>query len=71
MTLEKINEFIQEDLRYKSHIKVISYEILPGGYNNRNWIDLKFNNGKGELVSASRYYDWLEKERSEKLNKIL
>lgn len=38
MTLEKLTEFTQEDLRYKSSIKVISYEIIG------NWIDLQFYN---------------------------
>lgn len=71
ITLEKLTEFTQEDLRYKSSIKVISYKILPGGYNNRNWIDLHFDSGKGEVVSADRFYDWINDKREEKLSQLL
>lgn len=71
ITLEKLTEFTQEDLRYKSSIKVISYKILPGGYNNRNWIDLQFDNGKGEVLSADRFYDWINEKREEKISQLL
>ena len=65
ITLEKLTEFTQEDLRYKSSIKVISYKIVS------NWIDLQFDNGKGEVVSADRFYDWINEKREEKINQIL
>jgi hypothetical protein len=65
ITLEKLTEFTQEDLRYKSSIKVISYKIL------NNWIDLQFHNGKGEVVSAERFYNWINEKRIEKINQIL
>ena len=65
ITLELLNDFIHEDLRYKSDIKVISYEI------NVNWIELKFDNVMGEVVKLERYYDWLSEKREEKINKIL
>lgn len=65
MTLEKLTEFTQEDLRYKSSIKVISYEIIG------NWIDLQFDSGKGEVVSIDRFYNWVKEKREEKLFHIL
>ena len=65
ITLEKLTEFTQEELRYKSSIKVISYKIVG------NWIDLQFDNGKGEVVSVDRFNNWVNKKREEKLNQIL
>jgi hypothetical protein len=65
ITLEKLTEFTQEDLRYKSSIKVISYKIL------NNWIDLQFDSGKGEVVSVDRFNNWVNEKRVEKINQIL
>lgn len=65
MTLEKLTEFTQEDLRYKSSIKVISYKIVG------NWMDLQFDNGKGEVVSADRFYNWMNDKREEKISQLL
>ena len=65
ITLEKLTEFTQEDLRYKSSIKVISYKIVG------NWIDLQFDSGKGEVVSVDRLNNWLSEKRNEKINQIL
>lgn len=65
ITLEKLTEFTQEDLRYKSSIKVISYKIVG------NWIDLQFDNFKGEVVSADRFYNWINEKREEKISQLL
>ena len=65
ITLEKLTEFTQEDLRYKSSIKVISYKIFG------NWIDLQFVNGKGEVVSIDRFNNWMKKKREEKISQLL
>lgn len=65
ITLEKLTEFTQEDLRYKSLIKVISYKIIG------NWIDLQFDNGKGEVVSIDRFNNWMKKKREEKISQLL
>ena len=65
ITLEKLTEFTQEDLRYKSSIKVISYKIIG------NWIDLQFDSGKGEVVSVDRFNNWVNEKRIEKINQIL
>ena len=57
ITLEKLTEFTQEDLRYKSSIKVISYKIIG------NWMDLQFDSGKGEVVSVDRFNNWVNEKR--------
>lgn len=64
ITLEKLTEFTQEDLRYKSSIKVISYKIIG------NWMDLQFDSGKGEVVSVDRFYNWINEKREEKISKL-
>ena len=65
INLEKLTEFTQEDLRYKSSIKVISYKIIG------NWMDLQFDSGKGEVVSVDRFNNWVNEKREEKINQIL
>ena len=65
ITLELLNDFIHEDLRYKSDIKVVYYKV------NVNWIELKFDNVMGEVVKLERYYDWLSEKREEKISKLL
>jgi hypothetical protein len=65
ISLELLNDFIHEDLRYKSDIKVVSYEI------NVNWIELQFKDVMGEVVKLERYYDWISERRLNKLNKII
>jgi hypothetical protein len=64
ITLEKLTEFAYEELRYKYSIKVISYKIL------NNWIDLKFDSAKGEVVSVDRFYNWINEKREEKISKL-
>jgi hypothetical protein len=65
ITLEKLTEFTQEDLRYKSSIKVISYKIVG------NWIDLQFDSGKGEVVSVDRFNNWVNDKREKKISQLL
>ncbi len=65
ISLELLNNFIHEDLRYKSDIKVISYKI------NVNWIELQFQNVMGEVVKLERYYNWLNERREETVSLIL
>lgn len=66
ITLELLNDFIQEDLRYKSHIRIVCYKV------NVNWIELQFGDADPiELVKLGRYYDWLGKKREGKINQIL
>ena len=65
ISLESLNNFIHEDLRYKSDIKVVSYKI------NVNWIELQFQEVMGEVVKLERYYNWLNEKREEKISKLL
>ena len=65
ITLELLTEFTHEYLRYKSHIKVVSYKI------NVNCVELRFQDVMGEVVKLERYYDWLSEKREEKINQIL
>lgn len=50
ISLETLNNFIHEDLGYKSDIKVVYYKI------NVNWIELKFQEVMGEVVKLERYH---------------
>jgi hypothetical protein len=65
ITLERLTQFTHDDLSYKPIIKVVYYKML------NDWIDLQFDNGKGEVVSAERFYNWINKKRIEKINQIL
>jgi len=65
ISLELLNDFIHEDLRYKSDIKVVYYKI------NVNWIELQFQDVMGEVVKLERYYNWLNEKREEKVSKLL
>jgi hypothetical protein len=65
ISLELLNDFIHEDLRYKSDIKVVYYKI------NVNWIELQFQDVMGEVVKLERYYNWLNEKREEKISKLL
>ena len=65
INLKLLTEFTHVNLRYKPTIKVVYYKML------NNWIDLQFDNGKGEVVSAERFYNWVNEKRIEKINQIL
>lgn len=65
INLEKLTEFTKEELRYKSSIRVISYKIIG------NWIDLQFDNLKGEVVNVDRFYNWMSEKRREKISQLL
>jgi len=66
ITLELLSQFTHEELRYKSKIKVTSYEII------RDWIQLQFDdNVMGEVVSSDRFYNWVNEKRDEKINQII
>jgi hypothetical protein len=64
ISLELLNDFIHENLRYKPDIKVVSYEI------KNNWIELQFQDVIGEVVKLERYYNWLSEKREEKISKL-
>jgi hypothetical protein len=65
ITLEKLDEFTHEDLRYKSEIKVVSYKIIG------NCMELQFQDVMGEVVKLERYYNWLNEKREQKISKLL
>jgi hypothetical protein len=71
ITLELLSQFTQEELRYKSGVKVVSYEII------RDWIQLQFDDNAptphimGELVSVDRFYNWVNEKRDKKINQII
>ena len=65
ISLELLTDFVHEDLRYKSDIKVVYYKI------NVNWIELQFQGVMGEVVKLERYYNWLNEKREEKISKLL
>ncbi len=71
ITLELLNKFTHESLRYKENIKVIYYTFNEFSGSEGVDIHLTFNNGGGEFVSKKRYEDWLQSRRDEKINKIL
>lgn len=71
ITLELLNKFSQESLRYKEDINVLYYTLNNFSGSEGVDIHLTFNNGGGELVSKERYENWLESKRDEKINQIL
>lgn len=71
MTLELLNKFSHESLRYKENIKVIYYTLSEFSGSGSIDIHLTFNNGGGEFVNKKRYEDWLQMRREEKINQIL
>ncbi len=64
ISLELLNDFIHENLRYKPDIKVVSYKIMD------NWIELQFQDVIGEVVKSERYNNWLSEKREEKISKL-
>ena len=71
ITLELLNKFSHESLRYKEDIKVLYYTLNNFSGSEGIDIHLTFNNGGGEFVSKGRYEDWLQSRRDEKIDKIL
>ena len=65
ISLELLTDFVHEDLRYKSEIKVVSYKIIG------NCMELQFQDVMGEVVKLERYYNWISERRLNKLNKII
>lgn len=71
ITLELLNKFSHESLRYKEDIKVLYYNLNRFSGSEGVDIHLTFNNGGGEFVMKSRYEDWLQSSREEKISQIL
>ncbi len=71
ITINLLNKFTHESLRYKEEIRVLYYTLNIFSGSNGVDIHLTFNNGGGEFVSKKRYEDWLQSRREEKINKII
>ena len=70
ITLELLNKFSHESLRYRENIKVLYYTLNEFSGSRGIDIYLAFNNGGGEFVTKIRYEDWLQKRRDDKINQI-
>jgi hypothetical protein len=71
ITLELLNKFSHECLRWKEDVNVLYYTLSNFSGSEGVDIHLTFNNGGGEFVSKERYEDWLQSRRDEKIDKIL
>lgn len=57
------NEFIQSRWSHKPILK--SYRLIG------KMIEVKFEDGFGEVIEIEKYYDWISNKRVEKLEQIL
>lgn len=62
----KLKQYLVEELRYKPKIEIMYYRIVGDKI-----IDLKFENGMGEIISTEKYSEWVQKKRSECIQEIL
>jgi hypothetical protein len=63
MELDLLNEFIQSRWSHKPILK--SYRLIG------KMIEVKFEDGFGEVIEVGKYYDWISENRSEKINNII
>ena len=63
MELDSLNEFTQSRWSHKPILK--SYRLIG------KMIEVKFEDGFGEVIEIEKYYDWLQSLREEKINQIL
>ncbi len=63
MNFELLTEFIQTRWNHQPHIK--SYRLIG------KMLEVKFEDGFGEVIEIEKYYDWLSDNRQNKLNKII
>ncbi len=63
MELDSLNEFIQSRWSHKPTIK--SYRLIG------KMLEVKFEDGFGEVIEIGKYYDWISENRSEKINNII
>jgi hypothetical protein len=64
MDTKLLTEFVTESLRYKN-IKVEYYKVF------NTFIDIRFDNGYGEIVEVERYNRWISERRQNKINEII
>jgi hypothetical protein len=63
MKLDSLNEFIQSRWSHRPTIK--SYCLIG------KMLEIKFEDGFGEVIEIGKYYDWISENRSEKINNII
>jgi hypothetical protein len=64
MDTKLLTEFVTEVLRYKK------FKIKHCRKFN-SFIDIRFDNGFGEIVEVERYNRWLSEKRQNKINDII
>ena len=60
ITLESITDFLQSRWSHKPTIK--SYSLIG------KMLEVKFEDGFGEVIEIGKYYDWISERRLNKLN---
>ncbi len=63
MELDSLNEFIQSRWSHKPVLK--SYRLIG------KMLEVKFEDGFGEVIEVGKYYDWISDKRGGKLEQIL
>ena len=63
INIELLTEFIQTRWIHRPHIK--SHRLIG------KMIEVKFEDGFGEVIEIEKYYNWLSEKRQNKLNRIL
>jgi hypothetical protein len=63
MKLDSLNEFIQSRWSHKPILK--SYRLIG------KMLEVKFEDGFGEVIEIEKYYDWLSEKRQNKINEII
>jgi len=61
--LDSLNEFIQSRWSHKPILK--SYRLIG------KMLEVKFEDGFGEVIEIEKYYDWLSEKRQNKINEII
>jgi len=61
--MEELNEFIQSRWSHKPILN--SYRLIG------KMLEVKFEDGFGEVIEINKYYDWFCEKRHEKLSQIL
>ena len=64
MDTKLLTEFVTEVLRYKK-FKINNCRKF------NSFIDIRFDNGFGEIVEVERYNRWLSEKRQNKINDII
>jgi hypothetical protein len=63
MNLESLNEFIKSRWSHNPILK--SYRLIG------KMLEVKFEDGFGEIIEVEIYYNWISEKRGRKLEKLL